>query len=714
MASMNPTISREFWRDLAELPSAVSGRAVRTIERMLDNPWASELHPETVRRAEKGVHSCRVDESYRIIWKFIKPNEMVLCLVDTHDEAYRRAVRKSFTLADGVVRVADVLQTAVKPPEDSKSLLGWPGGRKAGAGALFMGYRDNELLNLGVPADVLPQIRQLSDVNELELVERLLPVPVFDKLLSLALGVSERTIVPDEQLRTSLQRYEGGDELRRFVDSEEFQRALSGSMEDWMLFLTPLQSELVTRNYAGPARVKGVVGSGKTVVAIHRTRHLAKFACKKGGRVLFLTFGNRLPRVTYRLLEHLAGEGAPELAAVECATIHSWCWSFLRAQGLRPRVRNADLRDAIGRAIAEARQRYPSLSIWSRPAFLREEIQYAIKGRGVATLDDYLKLERTGRGTPLRPGVRRAVFDVYQAYQHCLKEKRLWDYDDFILEALRRVGPDTLPVPYIAAVVDEIQDLTETVMRLIRKIVAPGLNDLFLVGDGLQRIYPGGYSLRRLGIDITGRGSLLVRNYRNTQEILCAAHAMVSMMRVDDMDEEDTTVQEPEYSVRQGEVPRVCGFRTRRDEIAWVSTEIQRLKARHGYEDGDFVLLYRWSYPYQGLIVRGLSSQFSLTALSREADSYLGPGMKHTTYDSAKGLEFKVVFVLGVTDGISVPRDDPTLEAEEAEDYLARERRRLYVAMTRARDLPYITYSEGQPSRFLKDIPRRLLNWQSG
>jgi superfamily I DNA/RNA helicase len=91
--------------------------------------------------------------------------------------------------------------------------------------------------------------------------------------------------------------------------------------------------------------------------------------------------------------------------------------------------------------------------------------------------------------------------------------------------------------------------------------------------------------------------------------------------------------------------------------------------------------------------------------LDRDPLSYFGPGLKHTTFHSAKGLEFKVVFVVGVTDGSMVPRDDWSLKGDELEDYLAREQRLLYVAMTRARDLLYLTCSRGTFSRFLNTVP---------
>jgi len=700
--------------DLRQLPPAVYPRAVRTAERMLEDPWASELHPEKIHRAEPGVHSSRVDESYRIIWKHIKPDDIVLCLVDKHDAAYQRAARKVFTLEDGIVRVADILEVGATAREKPDSIFGWFRRNKTGPGTLFVGYRDQELLNLGVPSDVLPNIRALDDVNQLEMVEHLLPVEVYDKLLGLALDVVERPVVPDSRLQQSLERYQGGDDLYRFVNSDEFKRALAGTMEEWMLFLAPQQKQLVTRSYNGPARVKGVVGSGKTVVAIHRCRHLACAAKDQGHKVLFLTYGNRLPRVVSHLLKRLVGEDAPELDAVECVTIHQWCYNFLVRNGRRPTPDDGGkaYEAALGEAVAEGRLRYPWLRLWSRPlSFFADEIRYSIKGRALASLDEYLNLERSGRGTSLQEVERRAVYAVYETYQERLRAQGLWDFDDYIVEALRLVESGISPGEYVAAVVDEIQDLTEAVMRLIRRIVRPGPNDLFLVGDGLQRIYPGGYALGRLGVNITGRSVLLRKNYRNTQEILRAAHVMMRDERLDDLDEDekDSEVPEPEFSVRHGQVPVLRQFRSPEDELLWILGKIQELRSEQGYSEQDFAVLYRWRQPYRDLITRHLAPHVRLVEIERDSSTYFGPGVKHTTFHSAKGLEFKVVFVVGATDGSFVPKDDWSLEGEELEDYLARERRLLYVAMTRARDLLFMTCSRGQPSRFLANLPHQYL-----
>lgn len=708
----NMTMSRECLQDLGKLPPNVQPRAVRTAERMIKSPWARELHPEKIQQADNGVYSCQVDKSYRIIWKHIKPNDIVLCLIDNHDEAYRRARRKRFTLEDGVVHMADVVEVDAKAPGRPSGIFGWLGTRGGEPGTLFVGYRDQELIDIGVPEEVLPNIRALDNINQLDLVERLLPEDVHNRLCEIALGIADIPIVADKKLKKSLEKHEGGKDLYRFIDSEEFKRALAGDMEDWMLFLAPHQKRLINRTYHGPARIKGVAGSGKTVVAIHRARRLAREASNRNKKVLFLTYGSRLPNVIDYLLKHLAGRNAPELRVVECVTVHQWCYRFLCDHGNCPRVDRTGKTywKALDHAIARGISLHPGFKIWSRPTrFFKDEIKYAIKGRAISSLEEYLALDRSGRGTALQQSERRAVYTVYEEYQSFLQDRGVWDFDDYIVEALKLVENGHIPNHYMAAVVDEIQDLSAAVMRLIRLIVPEDANDLFLVGDGLQRIYPGGYVLSRLGVNITGRGTVLRKNYRNTQEILQAAHTMMEGQHFDDMDPEESEVSEPEFSIRSGHVPILHRARNPGAEIEWIKNKVVELKSQQNYEDKDFAFLYRWRDPYEDLISGYLSDHMEIVEIKRNAFTYFGPGAKHTTFHSAKGLEFKVVFAVGVTDGQFVPKDDWSLEGDELEDYMARERRLLYVAMTRARDLLYLTCSRGQPSRFLSNIPAEYL-----
>ena len=66
---------------------------------------------------------------------------------------------------------------------------------------------------------------------------------------------------------------------------------------------------------------------------------------------------------------------------------------------------------------------------------------------------------------------------------------------------------------------DEAQDMGAQAYRLVRHIVPTGANDLFVVGDGHQRIYGRNkVVLGRCGIDVRGRSRKLRLNYRTTEE----------------------------------------------------------------------------------------------------------------------------------------------------------------------------------------------------
>jgi len=81
---------------------------------------------------------------------------------------------------------------------------------------------------------------------------------------------------------------------------------------------------------------------------------------------------------------------------------------------------------------------------------------------------------------------------------------------------------------------------------------------------------------------------------------------------------------------------------------------------------------------------------------------------------AAKGLEFPVVFVAGVEEGLF-----PYHRVSNSEDEIEEERRLLYVAMTRAKERLYLSYSTSRrlygetitprPSRFLDDLPPDLI-----
>jgi DNA helicase-2/ATP-dependent DNA helicase PcrA len=104
--------------------------------------------------------------------------------------------------------------------------------------------------------------------------------------------------------------------------------------------------------------------------------------------------------------------------------------------------------------------------------------------------------------------------------------------------------------------------------------------------------------------------------------------------------------------------------------------------------------------------------QVALDSGDRQADS--GPSAQMMTLHSAKGLEFPLVFLTGMEEGLFPHR----MSAEEP-GRIEEERRLCYVGITRAMKSLYLTYAEtrrlhgndtyNRPSRFLLEIPQDLL-----
>ncbi len=117
---------------------------------------------------------------------------------------------------------------------------------------------------------------------------------------------------------------------------------------------------------------------------------------------------------------------------------------------------------------------------------------------------------------------------------------------------------------------------------------------------------------------------------------------------------------------------------------------------------------------------QGLTAFLEQVALVSDQDTLDASANAPTllTLHAAKGLEFPIVFIVGLADG-TLPHSR-SIEDPEA---MQEERRLLYVGITRAKDRLYLIYSQRrstfgnyepvEPSRFLEDIPDDLLAQQT-
>lgn len=466
--------------------------------------------------------------------------------------------------------------------------------------------------------------------------------------------------------------------------------ACAGPIESWMTWLHPRQAQLVAQRWNGPARIRGAAGTGKTVVALHRAKHLAA----AGKRVLFTSFVRTLPAVHEQLFARLAPDVPGD---VEFVNIHAWAMRLLASRGVRPQPGDADscfnlawLHVGRGSALAHLGSRQ----------YWQEEVRDVIKSRALESSEDYAVLRRIGRRLPLQPSHRAAVWELYQEYERIRADRGVHDWADVLTLALGSVTADPVEPGFDAVIIDEVQDLSCVGARLLHALVGDAPDGLLLVGDGQQAVYPGGFSLTEAGISVVGRARVLERNYRNGSEILRAALAVVGADEYDDLDTDPVT------AARQVDLDRHGGTVVRcvaTDRAAQEQSLLEQLRSctAAGIRSGDMALLC----PTRAEADRWLDAITRAGYAAVPLVSYDGraiDAVKVGTYQRAKGLEFAAVFI---PDHLQVPSprhigEDEGAHAERA----SLERRQLFVAMTRARDLLWLGCSSASSENLRAEV----------
>ena len=445
------------------------------------------------------------------------------------------------------------------------------------------------------------------------------------------------------------------------------EEAMRAPIEQWMTFLHPDQVGLVRRNWSGPARVSGPAGTGKTVVGLHRAAHLAQ---RTNGRVLYVTFANNLPRVQRTFLTSMS----PSLAdRVEFSSLHSWAQEYLRTRGVATRLHREKATTAFSHAWMRAGRESCLTEVESDHRYWQEEIDHVIKGRGITTFEEYAHLRRTS----LRRAHREAVWSLYEAYEANRRASGVHDFNDVLALALAEAQEADSPL-YAAVVVDEVQDLTLVGVRLLHALVGDTPNGLLLIGDGQQAVYPGGFRLSDAGVDIRGgRAQVLRTNYRNSEQILAAALAVVADDSFEDLDGERLPgSRDVDLTYHDGCVHRVreaTGTDHDRELLTALGTlsDDERADAAVLCQSTKAVAHYHRLLDQAGFAVCPLE----------QYDGHRVEALKLGTYRRAKGLEFKRVYLPHHDAALETPH---TTESDHERQELTRSQ--LFVAMTRARD----------------------------
>lgn len=533
-------VSNDVIRRMTALPAAVQSKALEFMLKFQTDPRSPGINYERINAArDKNLRSVRIDQAYRgIIFQAPKNNVFIWLHVDKHDDAYDWAAKRKMSInpVNGALTLINVIfveetvqraasPAAVQPPP------------------VFEGLSDRDLMALGVPEEMLPAVRTLRSEGDLDALQPELPVEAYEGLFLHMAGDTVDSILSSRETRVD--RAIDTDDYAAAADRDEsrsrfyvvegendLQEILSAPLEQWRVFLHPTQRRLATRNLNGPGRVLGGAGTGKTVLAMHRAKHLASSLAGKDEKLLFTTFTTNLALDIEDGIKSICND--EQLRHIEVINLDALVYRLLKARRYEHEIA-FDFEEKC-RPIWESAMVDFDPSLGVDREFVRQEFEQVVLAQGLTTRDDYREAPRRGRGGMLSRKKRDALWEIFENYRLQLSAKGLKEPDDAYRDAGALLRNEANS-PYAHAVVDETQDFGPQALRLIRALVAPRPNDLMFVGDGHQRIYAKNKAtMGSCGIDIRGRSRKLYLNYRTTEEIRREAVALLEGVEVDDLD----------------------------------------------------------------------------------------------------------------------------------------------------------------------------------
>ncbi|HEY7332115.1 MAG TPA: UvrD-helicase domain-containing protein [Candidatus Limnocylindria bacterium] len=298
------------------------------------------------------------------------------------------------------------------------------------------------------------------------------------------------------------------------------------SPEEILARLNPPQREAVSHQ-TGPLLILAGAGSGKTRVLAHRVAYLVATGTKPW-QIVAVTFTNKAANEMRERIAGLIGEEAAREATI--GTFHAICARILRRDGEKIGLtRSFNIYDRADQ-VAVVKRVLRALDLDEKrfaPAGMLSWI-----GQRKDELADVATAKRQAANYYDETAAR-----VYEAYQRQLHEDDAVDFDDLLMRTvfLFEQHPDVLARyqgRWQQILVDEYQD-TNRAQYLICSLLAAKHRNLAVVGDDDQSIYSWrGADLRNI-LDFErdnpdARVVKLEQNYRSTQTILDAAHAVVS------------------------------------------------------------------------------------------------------------------------------------------------------------------------------------------
>ncbi|WP_327352282.1 UvrD-helicase domain-containing protein [Streptomyces sp. NBC_01304] len=662
------------------------------------------LHLESVENArDRRMRTIRITDFWRGV--VLAPDDgsdmFLLVNVLPHDDAYTWAAKRLYS-ANTATRALEVRNAVAL---DELTPL-YETASHTAPRLLFADVSDGTLRELGIDDQVLRAARSLADKAQLEAFSTLLPEDQLEVLQYLAEGFSPEEVYRDvvavrrpadapaepvEDLATVIVNTSA--RVRLVTGPQELAEVLRKPFAAWRVFLHPSQRRVAYRTSCnGPVQVTGGPGTGKTVAALHRVKHLLDRS--EDGRVLLTTYTNALAAGLRDMLGLLLDEDEKLLARVDVTTVDAYANGVLRAHST-----------AMPRPAGDREQRQlwemavKQLQLPFTAQFLAQEYRHILLGQDIRDVDTYLGAKRRGRGTGLGPARRREVWRGVELFERFLHDRGETTHLRICARAAELLTGQE--APYAHVVVDEAQDLHPAQWRVLRAAATAGPDDLFVTGDPHQRIYDSRVSLGSLGISTAGRSFRLRINYRSTEEILAWSARLLAPVTVEALEGEGSDSLSGYRSLLHGSRPKAQGYTTRKEETDALVDRVRALLAE-GLEPHEIGVCARFNLTLD--TAEDKLRAAGIPVLRVKGQSPQGAdGVRLATMHAMKGLEFRAVSVLGVGEGTLPFAREITPRAVDPLQHDAdvlRERCLLFVSCTRAREALSVTWS-GTPSSFL-------------
>ena len=690
-------LSETCFEPLFALPKKIQTKVVNFQKKFRECTTANGMHLEPIAQFnDDSMRTARIDDNYRAVIGLIDDNAYLL-FVGTHETAYNWGIRKKLvwnnhTQACQIVTIQQTTETVVntsssEPQEPSP----------------FNNIPEEKMLKIGVPQELIAQVMQIKTLDDLDPLEEYLPSDAYENIFNLLDGEEIDNIIAEieeGQAKADEDQLLSNNNRRRFVeltDDEDLQRILDNDMDKWQLFLHPSQQKLVDADYKGTMKVSGGAGTGKTVAALHRLKHLCE---NPNTKVLFTTYTRTLKENIDELIKKMdICRSRYTLNNIDQVLIET--------------ARQYKVKE--GYKVLDYSGDEESLKLWREvletevtefdEKFLYDEYIDVIVYFGNTDAKSYMMQQRVGRTKALNRKQRLEIWKLVEKYIALKQERKVVDRLELFNETTKYLNENNIR-PYTNVIADEFQDFSNPELKFLRALVAEGRNDLFLTGDPMQRIYSGRkINFGAAGINVRGvRSRRLKINYRTTEPIKRAAVGVIKGITFEDMDGGTETMKGYVSLIHGGEKPtyRIVGNTT--EEVSQIIEWIEECR-QSGIALKDICI----AAPSMGLM-KELQTRLHTDGTAYKVLKGINKqgaqeGISLCTLHSMKGLEFKVVILTGVNERNIPSKATDTypftgMDVIEKKEYLSAKRSLLYVAITRARQLVFMV-GFGEPCGLL-------------